>query len=121
MRDYIEGKSRDEINEFIHGMHLEFNEIHDTLAKALGYHYDEDYGYATGDHSPLTLAMETKGEIKRARELNQTRKNLLDIYEGHYKAKRGDITFDEVEKMALEFMKETSIKRNRQGEDENPS
>ena len=39
----------------------EFAEIEHLLAEALGYPCDEEYGWVTGDHTPVTLAMEVKG------------------------------------------------------------
>jgi hypothetical protein len=38
----------------------ERNEVEGLLAEALGYTYDKDYGWLTGDHSIVTLAMEVR-------------------------------------------------------------
>lgn len=41
-------------------------EVEELLAAALGYTYHEEIkGYATGDHTPVTLAMQAKKEIER--------------------------------------------------------
>jgi hypothetical protein len=50
--------------EFIRGMHEEFNEIEASLAEGLGYSHDKDYGWVVGDHTPLTLADEAKTRLK---------------------------------------------------------
>jgi len=43
-------------------------EVEELLAAALGYTYHEEIkGYATGDHTPVTLAMQAKKEIERLR------------------------------------------------------
>jgi hypothetical protein len=38
----------------------ELNEVGDILAEALGYLHDAEYGWATGDHTPVTLALEVR-------------------------------------------------------------
>ena len=38
----------------------EIAEASDILAEALGYHHDDEYGWATGDHTVVTLAMEVR-------------------------------------------------------------
>ncbi len=42
----------------------EMHEIERTLAEALGYSYDENYGWVTGDHTAVTLAMEAASKLK---------------------------------------------------------
>lgn len=42
----------------------EFRQITDTLAEALGYHHDPDYGYAIGDCTALTLANQAAIELQ---------------------------------------------------------
>lgn len=50
-------------------MLTEMNEASDILAEALGYTHDDEYGWATGDHTIVTLAMEVKRRgIKRPEE-----------------------------------------------------
>jgi len=38
----------------------EIREASDILAEALGYHHDPEYGWATGDHTIVSLAMEVR-------------------------------------------------------------
>ena len=42
-------------------------EIECILAEALGYTYDEEYGWATGDHTAVSLAMEAAKKLKEVR------------------------------------------------------
>lgn len=49
-------------------MHREFNEIESVLAEALGYSYDENYGWVTGEHTALTLADEIARKYKSVTE-----------------------------------------------------
>jgi hypothetical protein len=51
-----------------YGLFTELNEIEGVLAEALGYPYDEDYGWVVGDHTQLTLADEAAREIKQLRK-----------------------------------------------------
>ena len=41
----------------------EMNEAEGVLAEALGYSYDEEYGWNTGDHTVVSLAMEAREKI----------------------------------------------------------
>ena len=41
----------------------ELDEVADILAEALGYTYDKDYGWVTGDHTAVTLAMEARRRL----------------------------------------------------------
>lgn len=43
-----------------HALMTEMNEAAAILAEALGYHHDPEYGWATGDHTIVTLAMEVR-------------------------------------------------------------
>lgn len=38
----------------------EIAEASDILAEALGYRHDDEYGWATGDHTVVSLAMEVR-------------------------------------------------------------
>lgn len=38
----------------------EHAEVECILAEALGYPYDEDYGWVTGDHTVVSLALEVR-------------------------------------------------------------
>jgi hypothetical protein len=38
-------------------------EIHSILAEALDYPYNHEYGWLTGDHTEVTLAMEARGAL----------------------------------------------------------
>lgn len=50
-------------DEQLEGMLHEANEVEAILAKALGYPYDKDYGWVTGEHTSVTLAMEAYHKI----------------------------------------------------------
>lgn len=46
-------------------LHVQANEAVDILADALGYGPpDPDYGYPTGDHTIITIAMEAAARIR---------------------------------------------------------
>lgn len=55
-------------DEMIKGYQMEMIDIHDTLAKALHYSYDPDYGFATGDHTQTSLADEAARRIGELEE-----------------------------------------------------
>lgn len=42
----------------------ELGDVEAILAEALGYTYDEDYGWDVGDHVPITLAREAAEKLK---------------------------------------------------------
>lgn len=46
----------------------ELAEIENTLARALGYTYDPNYGYAVGDHTPFTLAQAAASRLTELTE-----------------------------------------------------
>jgi hypothetical protein len=46
------------------GMLKEMREVETILADVLGYAYDTEYGFAIGDHTPITLAMEARRRIQ---------------------------------------------------------
>lgn len=41
----------------------ELAEIESILARALGYPYEEQYGWIVGDHTPVSLAMEAARRV----------------------------------------------------------
>lgn len=60
-----------ELEEFKKGM---FQELHDTeaeLARGLGYKHDANYGWVTGDHTTVTLAMEAARRISELEAENE--------------------------------------------------
>lgn len=53
-----------ELERFKLGMFEEIREIESELAPALGYGWEDDYGWVTGDHTIVSLAMEARATIK---------------------------------------------------------
>lgn len=53
-------------------MFEEFNEIEGVLAEGLGYPYELGYGWVTGEHTPLTLAMEARRKLLREFKWSKT-------------------------------------------------
>jgi hypothetical protein len=47
----------------------EIRDAENVLAEGLNYPYDEDYGYAIGDHTVVTLAMEASRELQNVQEV----------------------------------------------------
>lgn len=64
-----------ELRRIKHGGYgAEAVETEAVLAQALGYSYDDEYGWATGDHTITTLAMEARsriGDLNRQLRLRQ--------------------------------------------------
>lgn len=46
------------------GLYEEIQEAQDTLAEALGYAFDEEHGWVTGEHTVVTLALEAKSKLQ---------------------------------------------------------
>ena len=55
------------------------HEVESTLAPALGYEHDDEFGYVIGDHVPASLASEAASAIKRYRA-------ALDFYRTEWTA-----------------------------------
>lgn len=56
--------TKDEVLELLR----EFKEIESILAEGLGYFYSEEYGWAIGDHTAVTLAMEARRKLLEGNE-----------------------------------------------------
>lgn len=66
----------EELESFKEGALQELHETEEILAEALHYPHDEDYGWVTGEHTTITLAMEARRrieELERARGCQETR------------------------------------------------
>ena len=70
------------LEEQLYGYQMEMMEIHAILAEGLGYPYDEDYGWLTGDHTGVTLAMEVlhrkDGEIQALEIAFEAAKSVMN-------------------------------------------
>lgn len=49
--------------------HAQSRAVEETLGRALGFVEDPEYGLATGDHTPVTLADEIAGRLEKVRAL----------------------------------------------------
>ena len=49
--------------------HAQSRAVEETLGRALGFVEDSEYGLATGDHTPETLAAEIAGRLEKVRLL----------------------------------------------------
>lgn len=47
----------------------EIRDAENVLAEGLGYPHDEAYGYVTGDHTVVTLAMEAARELRNVQKV----------------------------------------------------
>lgn len=64
MSEYWKSQSRQRILDALEGSFKDQNEACAILAEVLGYSMTEDYGYAIGDHTVVTLAMQAAESIK---------------------------------------------------------
>jgi hypothetical protein len=61
----------EELRRFKDGALQELHEVEEILAEALGYPYDKNYGWVTGEHTTITLAMEAKRRIRDLEEASR--------------------------------------------------
>jgi hypothetical protein len=73
----------EEMDEFKNGMFKELHEVENILAETLDYPHDEDYGWVIGDHTGVTLAMESKDRIKDLEFMRGIALDVLSFLQSH--------------------------------------
>lgn len=71
---------KDVVEKLRRGYSAELKDVEAELAPALGYLYDEVYGWVTGDHTAVTLAMEARRKIERLSERERELEAALRFY-----------------------------------------
>jgi hypothetical protein len=69
----------DENERIKKGYSKELQNIGDELSPALGYPYEEGYGWVTGDHTKTSLAMEARERIEELEKENDEMHNAFQV------------------------------------------